>query len=90
MSCDSDDGWIFILGLEVAPNLDSGFYAVHHRHAEVSEDDAVAHAVLVGPLHLVQGFLAVDAKVYLEVRVDAQAVEHCFHRRDAELLVVHH
>ena len=90
MPCDSNNGWLFVLRVEVLPYLLSGLYAIHDRHAEVSKYDGVAHSILVGPLHLSDSFLAMDAIVYLEVSIDAQAVEHCSHRRDAEFFVVHH
>ena len=72
MASDSNNDGLFILVLQIRPDLGCGLYAVHHGHAEVCEDDAVAHPVLVGLFYLLQGFFPVDAEVCLKVYVDAQ------------------
>ena len=72
MASDSDYCRLLILVLQICPDLGCGLYAVHHGHAKVCEDDAVAHPVLVGLFYLLQGFFPMDAEVGLKVYVDAQ------------------
>ena len=72
MASDSNNDGLFILMLQIRPDLGSGLHAVHHGHAKVCEDDAVAHSVLVGLFYLPQGFFPVDAEVYLKVYVYAK------------------
>ena len=62
--------------------------AVHHWHVEVGEYYLVAHPVLVGLHHLVEGFLTLNAEVHLVVNVKANRPHYCFRRRETKLLII--
>ena len=84
--------WLFFPGnsslRHVLPHPDRCLDAVHHRHAEVSQNQSVVEPQFIRFYQLYKCLLTCDAEINLVSSVDLYFLKNYLHAGDAKLLVV--